>query len=133
MLKDDDRRAWLELLGVVCSRFNRVCDAYCLMSNHYPIVIETVEGNLSKGLKRLNGVYTQGFNRSHGRVGHVFQGLYKGILVEKDGCLLELARYLVLNPVRAGMIKDIRDWPWSSYLAMIGESGCPAAIRRSCR
>lgn len=119
-LEDDDREVWLEIFGEVCERFNWRCHAYCLMSNHYHIVIETAEGNLSKGMRHLNGVYTQRFNRIHNRVGHVFQGRYKGILVDKDSYLLELSRYVVLNPLRAGMIKNIKQWPWSSYHAMIG-------------
>jgi hypothetical protein len=87
--------------------------------------VETVEANLSKGMRQLNGVYTQQFNRNHNRVGHVYQGRYKAILVEKESYLLELSRYVVLNPVRAGMVKNIDHWPWSSYPAMIGKSGCP--------
>jgi len=117
---DDDREKWLEILGNTCRRFNWRCHAYCLMDNHYHIVIETAEANLSKGMRQLNGVYTQYYNRQHGRVGHVFQGRYKGILVERDEYLLELARYVVLNPIRANMIKNIKDWKWSSYNAMIG-------------
>lgn len=127
---DSDREAWLELFGQVCARFNWVCHAYCLMSNHYHLVIETPEGNLAQGMRQLNGVYTQMVNRSHGRVGHVFQGRYKAILVEKDRYLLELARYVVLNPVRAGMVKNVGDWPWSSYPAMIGEAPSPAWLQR---
>ena len=84
------------------------------MDNHYHIVVETVEGNLAKGMRQLNGVYTQNFNRTHKRVGHAFQGRYKAIMVEKDGYLLELARYVVLNPLRAHMVKDVARWPWSS-------------------
>jgi putative transposase len=117
---DSDRQKWLELLGQVCSRYNWRCHAYCLMSNHYHIVVETAEGNLSKGMRQLNGVYTQYFNHAHQRVGHVFQGRYKGILVDKDAYLLELSRYVVLNPVRARMVRDAKNWPWSSYHAMIG-------------
>ncbi len=120
-LDDDDRLQWLEIFGQVCKRFNWKCHAYCLMTNHYHIVVETIEGNLSKGMRQLNGVYTQYFNRHHDRVGHVFQGRYKGILVEKDNYLLELSRYVVLNPVRANMVNDVVDWPWSSYQAMIGQ------------
>lgn len=120
-LEDEDRENWLELFCDVCSRFNWICHAYCLMSNHYHVVVETVEGNLSKGMRQLNGVYTQTFNRRHRRVGHVFQGRYKAILVEKDSYLLELSRYVVLNPVRARMVKGVADWPWSSYRATIGQ------------
>ena len=76
------------------------------MDNHYHILIETAEGNLSQGMRQLNGVYTQRSNRRHGRVGYVFQGRYKAILVQKDAYLLELSRYVVLNPVRAGIVKD---------------------------
>jgi len=91
------------------------------MDNHYHFVVETVEGSLSKGMRQLNGVYTQYFNRQHNRVGHVFQGRYKAILVEKETYLLELARYVVLNPVRAKMVAQVEDWPWSSYSAMLGK------------
>ena len=72
-------------------------------------------------MRQLNGVYTQIVNRAHGRVGHVFQGRYKAILVDKESYLLELARYVVLNPVRAGMVDNVADWPWSSYPVMIPE------------
>ena len=122
---DADRWAWLELLGKVCERFNWMCHAWCQMSNHYHIVVETVEGNLSQGMRQLNGVYTQHINSAYQRVGHVFQGRYKGILVEKESYLLELARYVVLNPVRAGMVDDPQQWPWSSYAAMTGEKQAP--------
>jgi REP element-mobilizing transposase RayT len=82
------------------------------MSNHYHLLIETPDANLSKGMRQLNGVYTQTYNRAHARVGHVFQGRYKAILVEKEPYLLELSRSIVLNPVRAGMVGSARDWPW---------------------
>ena len=122
---DADRRAWLELLGKVCERFNWMCHAWCQMSNHYHIVVETVEGNLSQGMRQLNGVYTQHINSAYQRVGHVFQGRYKSILVEKESYLLELARYVVLNPVRAGIVDDPQQWSWSSYAAMTGEKQAP--------
>lgn len=124
-LDDADRLAWLEVFAQTCKRFNWVCHAWCLMDNHYHIVVETIEGNLAQGMRHLNGVYTQTFNRTHKRVGHVFQGRYKAIIVEKDGYLLELARYVVLNPLRAGMVKDIADWQWSSYAAMLGTQPVP--------
>ncbi|MDD5297128.1 MAG: transposase [Rhodocyclaceae bacterium] len=128
-LCDADREAWLALLGQVCERFNWRCHAYCQMTNHYHLVIETPQGNLAQGMRQMNGVYTQYVNRSHGRVGHVFQGRYKAILVEKDRYLLELARYVVLNPLRAGMVRELGEWPWSSYPAMIGKTGAPAWLQ----
>ena len=129
-LDDNDRALWLQVFGDVCERFNWICHAYCLMGNHYHIVVEIVEGNLSRGMRQLNGVYTQRFNRTHERVGHVFQGRYKSILVEKERYLLELSRYVVLNPVRAKIVHDPGEWPWSSYRAMLGEDACPRWLQR---
>ena len=86
------------------------------------LLIESQAPTLSKGMKYLNGTYTQAFNRRHKRVGHVFQGRYKGILVEKDNYLLELSRYIVLNPVRARMVRSAKEWPWSSYRATVGQA-----------
>lgn len=117
---DDDRRAFLQTLAQVVSQFNWLCYAYCLMDNHYHLLIQTPDGNLSKGMRQLNGVYTQTCNRRHLRVGHLFQGRFKAILVDSDSHLLELARYVVLNPVRAGMVKKPERWPWSSYRASLG-------------
>ena len=125
---DDDRLAFLSVFEDVCQRYNWVCHAYCLMSNHYHLLIETPDANLSKGMRQLNGVYTQSFNRNHKRVGHLFQGRYKAILVEKDNYLLELSRYIVLNPVRATMVRSAREWPWSSYRAMVGQIKNPAFL-----
>jgi REP element-mobilizing transposase RayT len=119
-LDDRDRAAFLDVLAEVIERHNWLCHAYCLMGNHYHLLIETPEANLSRGMRDLNGVYTQGFNRRHGRVGHVFQGRFKGILVDRDSYLLELSRYIVLNPVRAAMVHRAQDWPWSSYRATAG-------------
>ena len=99
---DEDCAAFLGILGEVVRRFNWVCHAYCLMTNHYHLVIETVEGNLSQGMRQLNGVYTQASNRRHQRVGHLFQGRFKGILVDEDAYLTELSRYVFLNPASGG-------------------------------
>jgi hypothetical protein len=89
------------------------------------MVIETPDANLSKGMRQLNGVYTQRFNRTHRRVGHVFQGRFKAILVDKDSYLLELARYVILNPLRAKMVLRLEQWPWSSFLATCGQTAKP--------
>jgi REP element-mobilizing transposase RayT len=123
-----DFKAFLSILADVCQAHHWLCHGYCLMDNHYHLLIETPEANLAKGMRQLNGVYTQAFNRAHGRVGHVFQGRYKAILVEKQSYLLELSRYIVLNPVRAGMVRSVRDWRWSSYRAMVGQVQSPAFL-----
>ena len=117
---DDDRLAFLHILSEVVERFNWLCYAWCLMSNHYHLLIQTPDGNLSKGMRQLNGVFTQTSNRRHRRVGHLFQGRYKAILVDSDAYLLELSRYIVLNPVRARMVKTPEAWAWSSYRATMG-------------
>ena len=118
---DVDRERFLEVLGEVVTVFNWQCHAYCLMGNHYHLIIGTPDGNLSKGMRQLNGVFTQWSNRRHRRSGHLFQGRFKAIIVDADRYLLELTRYVVLNPVRAGMVADPSHWPWSSYQAAVGE------------
>lgn len=122
---DEDRENWLATLAQVCDRFNWVVHAYCQMTNHYHLVVETVDGNLSRGMRQLNGEYTQQVNRRYGLSGHLFQGRYKSILVQKEAYLLELSRYVALNPVRAGMVEQPEDWPWSSYTAQLGLTPCP--------
>jgi putative transposase len=117
---DSDRDSFLELLHKTNIRHGWICHAYCLMSNHYHLLIETSRPTLSKGMKYLNGSYTQRYNYHHQRVGHVFQGRYKSILIEKESYLQELSRYIVLNPVRARMVHSAVDWPWSSYRATAG-------------
>jgi len=128
IFKDDrDRELFLNTLAQVTERFHWICHAYCLMNNHYHLVIETPDGNLSKGMRQLNGVYTQAFNKRHSRVGHVFRGRFKAILVQKDSHFLEVCRYVVLNPVRAKTISHPRQWKWSSYRAtagMVQAHGC---------
>ncbi len=125
-LTDNDRQEWLLLLAKVLARYHWRCHAYCLMDNHYHLLVETLEPTLAVGMRQLNGVYTQQFNRRHGRVGHVFQGRYKAIVVEKDAYLLELCRYVVLNPVRARLVKDPGQWAWSSYRATAGHAAKPS-------
>ena len=122
---DADRISFLEILKQVVERFNWLVHAYCLMDNHYHLLVETPDGNLSKGMRQLNGVFTQTSNRNNNRVGHVFQGRYKAILVQKDSYFLELSRYIVLNPVRARMVKFAKAWPWSSYRDTAGYRAPP--------
>src|SRR4030067_3311294 len=117
---DADRQQFLSLLHHTVDRYDWYCHAYCLMDNHYHLLIETSTPTLSKGMKYLNCTYTQYFNRQHQRVGHVFQGRYKAILVQKDSHLLELARYIQFNPGRTHMVRSVKDWRWSSYRATAG-------------
>jgi REP element-mobilizing transposase RayT len=122
---DRDRRVFLRLLADVITDHQWLCHAYCLMPNHYHLVVQTPEANLSHGMQQLNGIYTQRFNRLNGRVGHVFQGRFKSILVEEESHLFELARYVVLNPVRAGLVPDAEEYQWSSLRATVGLTEAP--------
>jgi len=124
-LDEEDFTDFLRVLCSVVKRYHFILHTYCLMNNHYHLLIETPYGNLSRGMRQLNGLYTQRFNQRHQRVGHLFQGRYKAILVDKDNYLLELCRYVVLNPVRAKIVKDPKDWRWSSYQATTGYKGIP--------
>nr|WP_315397252.1 transposase [uncultured Duganella sp.] len=121
-----DRRVWLEEIARMCDRFHFVIHAYCQMTNHYHLLVETPDGNLGQGMRQLNSVYSGYYNRRHGLVGHVLQGRYKAILVQKESYLLELARYVVLNPLRAGIVDKLEDWEWSSLPFMLGERPAPS-------
>ena len=123
-----DKDAFLKVLRSVNKRYNWICHAYCLMDNHYHLLIETPDGNLSRGMRQLNGVYTQIFNKQHSRVGHLLQGRYKAILVEKERHLLEVCRYVVLNPVRARIVEMPEQWKWSSYMGTADKSKCHPAL-----
>jgi REP element-mobilizing transposase RayT len=118
--ENKDRGAFLNILAEVNDRYHWFCHAYCLMNNHYHLIIETPDGNLSKGMRQLNGVYTMRFNKRHDTVGHVFQGRYKAVLVQKESHLLEVCRYVVLNPVRAKVAEAPVRWRWSSYWGTAG-------------
>ena len=128
-LDDEDREAFLATAAWVVERFGWVCHAYCLMGNHFHLMIETPAANLSRGMRQLNGVYTQAFNRRHRKLGHLFQGRFKAILVERDSYLLELARYVVLNPLRAKITKQPEAYEWSSYRATLGLDPVPPGLR----
>jgi REP-associated tyrosine transposase len=117
---DADRRLFLAVLADVIGRYNWRCHAYCLMTNHYHLLLDTPDANLSLGMRQLNGAFTQRSNRRHARGGHVFQGRFHSILVERETHLLELARYIVLNPVRARMAQAAEAYTWSSLRATVG-------------
>ncbi|MFC2095554.1 transposase [Candidatus Bipolaricaulota bacterium] len=127
-INQEDREAFLSVLDDVVSRLDWICHAYCLMDQHYHILVETPQSNLSRGMQLLNGIYTQRFDRAHDRSGHLLEGRYKAVLVEKGPHLLELARHVILNPVRAGVARSARDWPWSSYRATAGLAPAPAFL-----
>lgn len=122
---DEDCDTFLSILAAVIKRYDWVCHAFCLMPNHYHLLVETREGNLSQGMRHLNGVYTQTANRRHRAGGHLFQGRFKGILVDGNAYLLDVARHIVTNPVRAGVVSKIEAWPWSSYPATVGVAPLP--------
>ncbi len=124
-LSDDDRTCFLDTLAGVIETHNWLCHAYCLMGNHYHLLIETPDGNLSQGMRDLNGNYTQRFNKRNDRIGHLFQGRFKAFVIEKEPYLLRVARYTVINAVRAGLVSHPGEWPWSSYAATAGDTHCP--------
>src|SRR5262245_51770683 len=109
---DANRKHFLSTLSGVIVRYGWICHAYCLMENHYHLLVETPKANLAIGMRQLNGIFTQSFNRRHRRVGHLFQGRFKAILVEKESYLLELCRYIVLNPVRVKGRISPAAWKW---------------------
>ncbi|MDP3937406.1 MAG: transposase [Deltaproteobacteria bacterium] len=125
-LSSGDYRRFLKHLGDAVRDQDWLCHAYCLMPNHFHLLLETPLANLSKGMQQLNGLYTQWFNWRHQRVGHLFQGRFKGKLVDRDAYLLELSRYIVLNPVRAGLAEFPARWAWSSYRATVGKARRPS-------
>lgn len=117
-LEDQDRTRFLDLLAQIVTTLNWGLHAYCLMTNHYHLVLKTPGLNLSSGMQRLNARYAQWFNHRHDVSGHLFRHRFHARLVESDAHLLELSRYLALNPVRGGLCTSAADWPWSSYGAV---------------
>lgn len=122
---DGDRAHFLELLGRVVRRRAWLCQAYCLLTTHLHLLLETPDPNLSHGMHWLSGSYAQEFNRRHGRFGHLFADRFHSVTIANDGHLLEVARYIALNPVRAGLCPTPADWEWSSYAATIGLKPAP--------
>jgi REP element-mobilizing transposase RayT len=123
IFRDDKDREWfLGYLETAVGRYKAVIHVYCLMNNHYHLLLSTPEGNLAQIMRHINGGYTTWFNKRHNRYGHLFQGRYKAILVDADVYAGELSRYIHLNPVRAGMIRQLEQYQWSSYTAYSGKT-----------
>jgi len=122
---DDDRRRFLDIVRRTTVRYGVKCRAYCLMENHYHLILETPRANVSQAMRYINGVYAQTSNRRHGRTGHVFEGRFRSIIVDSDVYLQRLARYIVRNPVKAGLVDDVAAWVWSSYRATAGLEALP--------
>lgn len=122
---DVDRRQFLDAVQDASARYDVVCQSYCLMSNHYHLVVNTPAGNLSSAMHFVNGVYTQASNRRHHRTGHVFEGRFVSLLIDSDFYLRDANRYVVRNPVEAGLVERAADWTWSSYRATAGIDPAP--------
>jgi putative transposase len=127
-LNPRDRLVFLDLLDDVVRKYHVICHAYCLMDNHYHLLIETPEANVSKSMRQLNGVYTQRFNRSRNRRGHLFQGRFTARIVDHDAYLISVARYIVVNPIRTKTVSKPGSWPWSSYNATAGSGPRPGFL-----
>lgn len=123
---DTDRQALLRIVAQALERFDAAAFAYCLMGNHYHLVVQTRGANLSRLMRHVNGVYTQYFNRRHDQTGHLFQGRFKAVLVDEEAYFLAVCRYVERNPVRAGLVAHAQDWAWSSYRAHTGLAAGPA-------
>jgi putative transposase len=127
---DRDRLAFLEFLGKATTRFGWSVTAYVLMTNHFHLVIQTPEANLSRGMQWLNGKYAGWYNRKRERVGHLFQGRFKSFLIEKETYFAEVLRYVVLNPVAAKIVERPEEYRWSSYRACAGLASAPEWLDR---
>ncbi len=130
-LDDTDYRQFVFLLGEAVEQFDVCCWNYCLMPNHYHATLQPSRPNLSEAIRRLNSTYALWWNRRHQRVGHVFQGRHKAQIVNREEYLMTLSRYVVMNPVRAGLVTRPEDWPWSSYRATVGLESAPAFLSTS--
>lgn len=126
-----DYESFLDVLAGVVDRYGWLCHSYCLLGNHYHLLVETPQPNLPAGMRQLNGVFTQRYNRRHQRCGHLFQARYKAVLVEAESHLLEVVRYIARNPDRAGLCPGPALWKWSSYPALLGLVPCPAFLTDS--
>jgi len=130
-LDDEDRLLFLRILKKVVKDFEWKCYSYCLMNNHYHLLIETPKANLSRGMHMLNGIYAQKFNECHRRTGHLLQGRFHAVIVDKEEYLMAVCRYIVLNPVRSGFVDDPAKYRWSSYLDILNTRSPSHFIDRS--
>ena len=122
---DADRHMFMAFLAQSVHRHHWTCLAYCLMTNHFHLLVSLSTANLSKGMHRLNGLYARRFNERHGHVGHVFEARFASSAIQTEEHLLDALRYVVLNPIRAGLCRDPADWTWSSFRATAGLVPCP--------
>ena len=125
---DVDRAAFLRLVAHVVDRMGWLCLSHCLMGNHFHLLVKTPQPNLDRGMQQLKSRYAQAHNVRHGRIGHLFGGRYRAILIQQDAHLLEVFRYIALNPVRDGLCRDPADWPWSAHAALAGYTTPPAFL-----
>ena len=127
----DDRGVFLNVLDNVVARFGWLIHSYVLMDDHYDLVVEVPEGNLSKGMRQLNGVYTQHVNRRHAQEGPIFHGRFKSILLEKKNYLLPVCRHVVTDPVRLKSAVNFSSYKWSSYRALAGQVKAPTFLHKA--
>ena len=129
LFRDDrDRAQFLKLLDDVVARHEWACHAFVLMTTHYHLLVRTPNPDLARGMQRLNACYAQHFNRRHGQTGHRFERRYHSVLIESDSQVLELIRYLALNPVRAGACREAAAWRWSSYAVIVRRERPPSCL-----
>lgn len=122
---DIDRACFIALIATAAERYAVKFYAVCLMTNHYHAVIETPRGNLAEAVRYINGVYAQRTNKRHARTGHLFEGRYRSLIVQRQSYLKRVVRYVALNPVRAGHVTHAADWPWSTHCFTAGLAPCP--------
>jgi REP-associated tyrosine transposase len=122
---DNDYQAFYSTLNEAWQRFGLEVHGFCLMGNHYHLLLKTPEGNLSRAMRHVSGVYTQRYNRHHKTDGPLFRGRYKAILIDSDACLLHLSKYIHLSPLTAGLVESFEEYPWSSCQTYLKKAKCP--------
>ena len=125
---DKDRKIFLDKINDTLLKYSFICFAYCLMDNHYHLFLRTIHPNISEGMHYLNTSYTNWFKARHKIVGVLFQGRYKSLIVDENSYGVHLSAYIHLNPLRAGIVKDLREYPWSSYLTYVGDAASPVEL-----